>query len=164
MITLTLTEFEANLIAAVRALPDDRRAVVLHKARAAGEIVTEDDAPLGPRPDDDSAAAAAQDAAYDERERREFAAIAAKKGLTGEEAADFVDFMTMDFPRTAPPVTGAELVRRLKTMEPLSDEAADELQEILKNECGQIEWESWDLPAGHLRDRGDDAAEPDGGG
>ena len=169
MKTLSLTDFEADLIAAVRALPADRRDAVLKNARAAVEPLqsdaTDDEPPLGSRPVDDPVAAAEWDREYERREQREFYDLAAAKGLVGEDADEFVDFFFMtDAPAPSEPLTGTEIVRRIQEQGPISEEFADELQDILTNECGRIDWDEWDLPAGHLRGGGDYAGECDGPG
>ena len=177
MTTLALTDFEADLIAAVRALPPGARPAVMENVRAAlprtaaapaaqaGAETPGDGSPLGPRPSGDPAAEAAWDAAYVREERREMRAWALADGMTAEEADEFADAWTDDAPHPDGPArSGAELVRRLGEREPLSDEAADELQEILERECGQIEWGSWDLPPGHQRCGGDDPPKSDGPG
>ena len=171
MTTLTLTDFEADLIAAVRALPEPRRAAVLDGARAGAPRAAASPPPadtpgggepLGSRPHGDPAAEAAWDARYVAEERKEMRAWAVEQGMSEEEAEEFAEDWTDDAPGPTKPVSGAELVAHLGGI--LGDEAADELQEIIERECGQIEWGSWDLPPGHQRPGGADAGQPGGDG
>ena len=145
---MALDDYEAELIHAVRGLPDESRAAVLDAARA-----------VGPEP------AAADDATPSEAERRaadlrEARALAAEKGLTDEDAEAFVEFWTFEPDPAQAGITGPEMVRLIEAQGPISDEFADELLEIIERECGQIEWSSWDFPLGHKCRGGNDTGEP----
>ena len=70
-------------------------------------------------------------------------------GMSDRQLEHLARVMAEASPVQAEPVSGAEFLRRARGWIPNDD--ADEMIRIIEQECEQIDWDAWDLPAGHER-------------